>query len=64
MIKRQNNVKIKTKETDKIIERDSTMNEQFYSESNVKAISESIKQLLEGKVVVKTIEELKELENR
>lgn len=35
----------------------------FYSESNVKAISESIKQLLEGKVVVKTMEELKELEN-
>lgn len=35
----------------------------FYSESNVKAISESIKQLLENKVVVKTMEELKELEN-
>ncbi len=35
----------------------------FYSESNVRAISESIKELLNGKVVVKTMEELKELEN-
>lgn len=35
----------------------------FYSESNMKAISESIKQLLENKVVVKTMEELKELDN-
>ena len=35
----------------------------FYSENNMKAISESIKQLLDGKVVVKTMEELKELEN-
>lgn len=35
----------------------------FYSESNMKAIKESIKQLEEGKVVAKTIEELKELED-
>lgn len=35
----------------------------FYSESNMKAISESIKELQEGKIVVKTMEELKELEN-
>ena len=35
----------------------------FYSESNINAISESIKQLEEGKVVVKTMEELKEMEN-
>ncbi len=35
----------------------------FYSENNMKAISESIKQLLDGKVVVKTMKELKELEN-
>lgn len=30
----------------------------FYSESNMKALKESIKQLEEGKIVVKTIEEL------
>lgn len=35
----------------------------FYSENNMKAILESIKELKEGKVVVKTIEELKEMEN-
>ncbi len=35
----------------------------FYSENNIKAIKESIKQLKEGKVVVKTIEELEEMEN-
>ena len=35
----------------------------FYSESNMKAIKESIKQLEEGKVVAKTIEELKEMED-
>ena len=35
----------------------------FYSESNLKAINKSIKQLEEGKVVVKTIEELEEMEN-
>lgn len=35
----------------------------FYSESNIKAIEESVKQLKEGKVVVKTIEELEEMEN-
>ena len=35
----------------------------FYSESNMKAISESIKQLEEGKVVVKTMEELEAMEN-
>ena len=35
----------------------------FYSESNMKAIKESIKQLEEGKVVRKTIEELEAMEN-
>ena len=35
----------------------------FYSESNIKAIDESIKQLKEGKVVRKTIEELEAMEN-
>lgn len=33
----------------------------FYSENNMKAIKESIKQLEEGKIVVKTMEELKEI---
>lgn len=35
----------------------------FYSESNMKAIKESIKQLEEGKVVVKTMGELEAMEN-
>ena len=35
----------------------------FYSESNMKILKESIKQLEQGKVVVKTLDELKELEN-
>ena len=35
----------------------------FYSEINMKAIDESIKQLEEGKVVRKTIEELEAMEN-
>ncbi len=35
----------------------------FYSESNIRAIDKSIKQLEEGKVVVKTMEELKEMES-
>ena len=35
----------------------------FYSESNIKAIKESIKQLNNGETVEKTIEELKEMEN-
>lgn len=35
----------------------------FYSESNMKAIEESVKQLKEGKVVVKTMEELEAMEN-
>lgn len=34
----------------------------FYSESNMKALMESIKQLEEGKVVEKTIEELEAME--
>lgn len=36
----------------------------FYSESNIKALSESIKQLLDGKVVLKTMEELKGIEKK
>lgn len=35
----------------------------FYSESNMKAIQESVKQIEEGKVVVKTMEELETMEN-
>ena len=35
----------------------------FYSESNMKAIKESIKELEEGKVVTKTLKELKEMED-
>lgn len=35
----------------------------FYSESNMKAIEESVKELKEGKVVVKTMEELEAMEN-
>ena len=35
----------------------------FYSDSNQNALQESIKQLEEGKVVVKTMEELKEMED-
>lgn len=35
----------------------------FYSESNIKAIEESIKQLKEGKVIVKTMEELEAMAN-
>ena len=35
----------------------------FYSEENMKWIKESIKQLDEGKVVKKTIEELERMEN-
>ena len=35
----------------------------FYSETNRKAINDSIKQLKEGKVVTKTMKELEELEN-
>ncbi len=35
----------------------------FYSETNRKAINDSIKQLEEGKVVTKTMKELEELEN-
>lgn len=35
----------------------------FYSESNIKAIRNSINQLNKGEVVEKTIEELKEMEN-
>ena len=35
----------------------------FYSESNMQAISESIKQLEEEKVIVKTMEELEAMED-
>ena len=35
----------------------------FYSESNIKALKESIKQLEEGKKVVKTMKELEAMEN-
>ena len=35
----------------------------FYSEENVKWLNESIKQMKEGKIVTKTIEELEEMVN-
>ena len=35
----------------------------FYSKSNMKVIDESIEQLKEGKVVIKTMKELEEMEN-
>jgi DNA-damage-inducible protein J len=35
----------------------------FYSKSNMKAINESIKELEEGKVIIKTMEELEAMEN-
>ncbi|MBR1555205.1 MAG: type II toxin-antitoxin system RelB/DinJ family antitoxin [Oscillospiraceae bacterium] len=35
----------------------------FYSESNLKALRESFQQLQEGKVIVKTMEELETMEN-
>lgn len=35
----------------------------FYSESNMQALEESIKQLEEGKVINKTLEELEAMEN-
>ena len=35
----------------------------FYSEKNIKALKESIKQLEKGKVVIKTLEELEAMEN-
>ncbi len=35
----------------------------FYSESNIKAIDESIKELKEGKVVTKTLKDLESMEN-
>lgn len=35
----------------------------FYSESNLKAIKESINQLKDGKTVTKTLEELEAMEN-
>ena len=35
----------------------------FYSEKNMRALEESMEQLRQGKVVVKTLEELEEMEN-
>lgn len=35
----------------------------FYSKGNMKAIEDSIKELEEGKIIEKTMEELKEMEN-
>lgn len=35
----------------------------FYSESNLKAISESIEQIKQGKIVKKTMEDLEAMEN-
>jgi DNA-damage-inducible protein J len=35
----------------------------FYSESNLKSIDKSIEQIKQGKVVVKTMEELEAMEN-
>lgn len=38
--------------------------EKFYSESNIKAIKESIKQLEEGKVVKKSFKELEQMADK
>ena len=35
----------------------------FYSETNIKALNKSAKQLKEGKIITKTLNELKELED-
>ncbi len=35
----------------------------FYSITNIKALEESIKQVKEGKVIIKTMEELEKMEN-
>ena len=35
----------------------------FYSKGNMKAIEDSIRELEEGKIIEKTMEELKEMEN-
>lgn len=35
----------------------------FYSESNMKAIKKSIEQLNKGKIIIKSMDELKDLEN-
>ncbi len=35
----------------------------FYSENNIKALNKSDKQLKEGKIITKTLNELKELED-
>lgn len=35
----------------------------FFSEKNMQAIDESVKQLEEGKIVVKTLQDLKEMED-
>ncbi|MCL2054577.1 MAG: hypothetical protein FWG90_09145 [Oscillospiraceae bacterium] len=35
----------------------------FYSESNMRAIDEAIKRMAEGRVVIKTMEELRAMEN-
>ena len=45
-------------------EKEWKLNDPFYSESNIKAIKESIKQLNNGEVIVKTIDELKKLEKK
>lgn len=38
--------------------------EKFYSESNIKAIKESIKQLEEGKVVEKSLKKLEQMSDK
>ena len=38
--------------------------EKFYSESNIKAIKESIKQLEEGKVVIKSLKKLEQMSDK
>ena len=38
--------------------------EKFYSESNIKAIKESIKQLEEGKVVKKSLKKLEQMSDK
>mgnify|MGYP001027760644 FL=1 len=40
------------------------LKDQFYSESNIKAIKESIKQLEEGKVVKKSLKKLEQMSDK
>lgn len=46
-----------------LLSRPSTSKDPFYSESNMMAIDKSLKELEEGKVIVKTMEQLEAMAN-